>query len=116
MRVKNPGSRPTAVDGLRTQARIEKDFAELAAEWRRDTRFLSSITEMASHPSYQKIIALGRPAIPLILREIEQRPDHWFWALNAITGEDPVDPEDDFDQAVEAWLRWGCSAGAQEAT
>jgi hypothetical protein len=62
---------------------------------------------MASHPAYRKIIEMGRPAIPLILRELKQRPDHWFLALNAITGEDPVRPGDGFDEAVEAWLHWG---------
>jgi len=66
---------------------------------------------MTRHPAYQQIIALGPPVIPLILRELRERPDHWFWALNAITGEDPVGPEDDFDQAVEAWLRWGRERG-----
>jgi len=41
------------------------------------------------------------------LEELQKEPDHWFEALSAITGEDPVKPEDDFDQAVDAWLEWG---------
>jgi hypothetical protein len=80
-------------------------------QWRHDTQFLSSVTQMANHPAYQRIIEMGRPAVPLILRELEQRPDHWFWALNAITGEDPVRAGDAFDEAVEAWLRWGKEQG-----
>ena len=30
------------------------------------------------HPAYQKIIALGQPADPLLLRELKQEPNHWF--------------------------------------
>ena len=41
-------------------------------------------------PSYQRIIGLGSAVVPLLLRELERQPDHWFWALKAITGADPV--------------------------
>jgi hypothetical protein len=27
----------------------------------------------------------------LILQDLEQQPDHWFWVLRSITGENPVD-------------------------
>ena len=30
------------------------------------------------------------PVVPLILAELEHEPDQWFWALEAITDEDPV--------------------------
>ena len=49
--------------------------------------------EIADHPAYREIIAMGEPAIGLILAELETRPDHWFEALRALTGEDPVPPE-----------------------
>ena len=45
---------------------------------------LSSPTKKLNHPAYQKIISIGKPAIPLILREFERQPDHWFMALSAI--------------------------------
>jgi hypothetical protein len=94
-----------------SSAQLEKEFRKLAGQWRRDTEFLSSVTQMASHPAYQRIIVIGRPAIPLILQELKQRPDHWFWALSAITGEDPVPAGAAFDEAVQAWLRWGKEQG-----
>ena len=50
---------------------------------------------------------MGPIAIKFILQELATKPYHWFWALESITGENPVHPDDDFDQAVEAWLRWG---------
>ena len=37
---------------------------------------------------------MGEPVVPLILDELRREPDHWFWALEAITEENPVRPED----------------------
>jgi hypothetical protein len=81
------------------------------------TLFIPSITTKAiAHPSYLRIIGLardstGREIERLLLRELEAEPDHWFAALTAITGEDPVRPQDDFDETVEAWLKWGHNEG-----
>ena len=90
---------------------MEKTFRLLADKWREETAYFSLALKKAVHPAYQRIIGMGPNAIPLILRELEQRPGHWFWALNAIAGEDPARPDDNFDQAVEAWLRWGRTKG-----
>jgi hypothetical protein len=76
------------------QAELERTFFDLANRWRNETALLSSVTKIAMHPAYQRIIGMGPAALPLLLRELEQQPDHWFWALTAITGEDPVPPED----------------------
>lgn len=86
---------------------LEHLFSALVEQWRADTVLLSSVDKMAMHPAYQRIIGLGRQVLPLILRELQTQPDHWFWALHAISGEDPVQPGTDFDKAVEAWLEWG---------
>jgi hypothetical protein len=45
---------------------------------------------MAQHPAYQKIIEMGARAIPLLLSELRERPDHRFIALHAVTGANPV--------------------------
>ena len=82
-------------------------FQELADQWRRETAHLSLAIKKVMHPAYQRIIGLGPGAVPLILRELQRRPGHWFWALNAITGEDPARPEDTISEAAHAWLRWG---------
>ena len=71
------------------------------------------MTEMAMHPAYQEIIGMGELAVPLILAELERDPDHWFWALKAITGADPV-PEHcrgHLEEMAQAWLRWGRMQG-----
>lgn len=88
-------------------------FQALATTWRNETQFLSSATEMAVHPAYQQIIGMGPVAIPFLLRELQKKPDHWFWALKAITGVDPVKPTERGRQKhmAAAWLRWGKEQG-----
>lgn len=68
-------------------------FGRLAAKWKEERQFLSSSTQMAMCPSYQQIFGMGRDALPLIFHELANEPDHWFWALKSITGEDPVPAE-----------------------
>ena len=88
-------------------------FQALATTWRSETQHLSSATEMAMHPAYQQIIGMGPVAIPLLLRELQKKPDHWFWALKAITGVDPVKPSERGrqKQMAAAWLGWGKEQG-----
>src|SRR5207253_5291781 len=86
--------------------RLEEHFQQFAAEWRSEVWPLSSVTKIVEHPSYQAIIALGREVVPLILRDLERQPDHWFAALRALTGADPVAPEDRgrIDRMAAAWI------------
>ena len=90
---------------------LEREFEHHATIWRNETAFLSSLTEQVLHPSYQRIVGMGRQAIPLLLHELEHNPDFWFWALNAITGENPVEEGATFDEGVSAWLEWGKEKG-----
>ena len=54
---------------------------------------------------------MGPAVLPLILRELKERPDHWFVALNAITGIDAAPPKSTFEEAINAWLDWGINRG-----
>jgi hypothetical protein len=83
-------------------------FRDLVRQWKDDTISLSSIEEMALHPAYQRIIGMGPAALPWILKELETEPDYWFWALRAITGQDPVQPSDRglLAEMTNAWLDW----------
>lgn len=88
---------------------IETQFLDLAQQWKAAVALLSSTSAMIAHPAYRAIINLGPPVVPLLLRELEQGPVHWFEALHAITGEDPVPPEDwgKVQAMADAWVRWG---------
>lgn len=92
---------------------LGRKFQDLSSRWRRETALHSSVTAIAMHPAYQQIIGLGERALPLIFGELHRAPDHWFWALQAITGENPV-PDDhagDLDAMTNDWLSWGDAHG-----
>lgn len=88
-------------------------FRELVRQWKEATAYLSSITDMSMHPAYQQIIGMGEAAVPLLFEELRREPDHWFWALKSITGEDPVAPDDrgKLDRMTHAWLEWAQAHG-----
>src|SRR5438128_6632942 len=88
---------------------LEGVFLDLVRRWREERGPTSSTTELAMCPSYQRIIGLGPAAVPLLLRELERSPDHWFWALKAITGADPVPPASrgKVREMARLWIDWG---------
>jgi hypothetical protein len=95
---------------------VARLFYQHAERWKRETTHWSSVTKMIAHPSYLRIIGLAnrserRKLVRLLLRELENEPDYWFDALVAITGRNPVQPEQDFDEAVNSWLEWGRQEG-----
>jgi hypothetical protein len=62
------------------------------------------------HPAYQQIIGMGEAAIPLILEELYNGDcADWFWALTAISSENPITSEQagDIKKMSEAWIEWG---------
>jgi hypothetical protein len=88
---------------------LKEQFDKLVAEWKDQSRYLSNTTQMATLRPYQRIIGIGQPAVPLILDELRREPDHWFWALEMITGENPIPSgaAGQLDLMTDAWLRWG---------
>lgn len=92
---------------------LRRRFHQLAGEWKQATLLISSGTEMLLHPAYQQIIGMGRDAVPLLVAELRRDPDHWFWALKSITGEEPVAEADrgNLARMTEAWLKWAEQRG-----
>jgi len=92
-------------------------FRSLAQQWRSETQWLSSTTEVAMNPAYQAIIGMGAEALPMILEDLRQNSGHWYWALKAISNEDPVVPRDrgSIKKMRGAWLRWGETKGLVRA-
>ena len=91
----------------------KEEFQQLKEAWQKETRYQSFSRQIALHPAYQRIIGMGRDALPLILKELEAGPHHWFWALRSISGEDPVseDSRGDMKAMTDSWLDWGRKAG-----
>lgn len=92
-------------------AELEVEFENLADAWEQATDFESVVARKVMHPAYQRIIGMGREAVPLILRRLQREPRQWFWALTSITGEDPAQGETSADGAAQAWLSWGRRKG-----
>ena len=91
-------------------------FQQLRREWVAQRGAMSSITEMSMLVPYQNIIALGLPALPLIIEELKAEgddPDQWFWALQTIAEANDLIPpqmepqaQGNFRMMADAWLRW----------
>jgi hypothetical protein len=88
-------------------------FERLKRQWLREARWLSSTIQVSMHPAYQEMIGMGPEVLPWILGELQASPDHWFWALKAISGHDPVTPADagSIHKMRDAWIAWGKSRG-----
>ena len=84
-------------------------FRKLADQWEHETVLLSSTDQVTEHPAHLEIVSMGEPVVPLILERMQSQGGHWFHALHAITGADPVDPDKrgNVPAMQEAWLDWG---------
>lgn len=88
-------------------------FEQMAAIVNDETLFVSSSTERAMHPAYQRIIGLGPEVLPLLIDDMRRNQSDWFWALQAITGHDPI-PEEKRGrilEMIECWVAWAKSNG-----
>ena len=96
-------------NGVEDPIDFQDDFDRLAAELKSETAHFSSSNMIAGHPAFQAIVGMGREAIPLILRDLNDAPVQWFQALRAIARESPVRPEDrgNVEAMTAAWLDWG---------
>ncbi|HVA51720.1 MAG TPA: hypothetical protein VNH11_35595 [Pirellulales bacterium] len=95
-------------NGRQTDQTVVEKFQALASAWKSETKVLSNVTKRATHPAYQKIIGMGPAVVPCILLDLaEQGPNDWFWALTAITGENPIGEEiaGNMKAMTEAWLQ-----------
>jgi hypothetical protein len=116
------GEAPVAAGGIwvlrRRYLRDEDDvrdiFLSLAEEWEEQTLLVTSPRQAAMHPAYQRIIGLGLQAVPLLLTRLQQNRRAWFWALAAITHEDPAVGLNKVGDAINAWLDWGRQRGYLE--
>jgi hypothetical protein len=92
----------------------EKDFNRLAKKWKNETSGYSSAASMVMHPAYLEIISYGEKMIPYILKDLQQKPSHWFIALKTLAKNySPVKPEDagNIKKMTEAWIEWGRKNG-----
>jgi hypothetical protein len=93
---------------------VEQRFRRHEAQWTADTLVLSDPGRIMGHPAMRAIIAIGAFVVPLILRDLQDRPSLLVWALPEITSENLTPPRKEggflkwnVAAQIEAWLRWG---------
>jgi hypothetical protein len=94
---------------------LEVRFAQLAARWKSETALLSSTEDIVLNDAYQRILAIGPPALPFIFAELKaevDNPRYWHWALERIAGVDPTSPAGGNTKELRAaWLAWARENG-----
>lgn len=104
----------TTAESLAESAeQFAKRFATLTASWKEETRFSSKMKDISQHPAYREIVAMGEPAVPLILADLENNGGAWFMALRELTGAAPVAKEHrgNVKEMTAAWIAWGRDKG-----
>lgn len=92
-------------------ADVTAQFEQLAAEWEahRQARSISSNPNVFfDHPSFTKIVALGEPAVPLIIERYREGTVFWGAALAKITGRTEFGDgvTGDLEATRRGWLDW----------
>jgi hypothetical protein len=90
---------------------LESIFLGLAKNWQSETGAYSLTYRRFANPTYHALLVFAEnnktEVIPLVLRELKERPDWWFEALKYLTGKDPTKKGNNFNEAAKAWLEWG---------
>jgi hypothetical protein len=105
-------SYPKVINSAHTES-IDQKFDRLTEEWTTSTISYSSLDDIVNNDSYQEIIKMGHRAIRLILDDLQKSPKHWFYALRAITGVNPIkqSASGDVRKMTDAWVKWGRKEG-----
>jgi hypothetical protein len=93
---------------------LETEFNSLLADWRRETEFSSDGCEVLLHPAHLAIIALGKPALRFIFKDMATGRGDWLTALDAIfLRRSPIKGVDERNAKLmrEAWLTWAHNHG-----
>lgn len=92
---------------------IERQFNELATNWKKEIGGYSTMAHMALNNNYLDIIAIGPSVIPYILKDLQKTPGHWHIALKHLAKENPVPNSDlrKMEKIRQAWLAWGKDKG-----
>lgn len=92
---------------------LQREFDALAAQWRKETIFESSLTKISASENLQKIIDLGPSVLPYIFEDLKRNGGMWFSALRILTGVNPVHPaeEGSIKLMTGRWLGWASENG-----
>ena len=93
-------------------SRLQTRFDELALRWKRETRVMSSSSQVFSNESFRRIVGLGEIVLPLVLGELRKTNDlDWVETLSEIAGFQFVNRNANAGDLLESWLDWGREQG-----
>jgi hypothetical protein len=87
---------------------LSKKFDLYSGIWKTETMFSSNSSEITNNSAYRSIIGLGKDIIPFIIEDLKQSENHWFYALELLTGENPIKSEHRgiINLMKSDWLNW----------
>lgn len=96
-----------------TVTKTRDQFEQLFQNWKSETALLSSATAIVNHYAYQKMIQMGEKILPFMFIKLQNDPQHLFYALYQITGENPIPlaHTGNFKLMIADWLNWAVEKG-----
>lgn len=87
---------------------IEEKFNFLKNKWEKETAPISSVSEIINNKNYLEILKMGEIIIPLVIKDLEETNNHWFYLLFSLTGENPVPKKNagDMVKMTNDWVKW----------
>jgi len=84
-------------------------FETYYKQWKAETAFESNGRKIIENTYYQKMINMGKAAIPLILEKYVQANDHWSYASRRITGISLNESTNygNLEAIRMDWIEWG---------
>lgn len=84
------------------------EFDRLVSQWRLETALSSSVQDKIESSFFKKIVDMKEKIIPLIINELQNRPDFLFLALELIVKDNviPKEAKGKVDLRIDAWLNW----------
>ena len=103
-----------------SQPDVSEEFDGLARQWEEHchrVRFSSNLDRYLDHDAFRGIVALGRPAIPLIIERYRTSDLLWGFVLEEITGLSMVEDRNRFSPSKmqRRWIEWWEGAGASSS-
>lgn len=94
-----------------TPTYLKDKFDTLADQWAahcQSVMLSSNINDYLDHPTYDQLIALGKPAIPYIIERYKRDDLPWGFVLDDITGLRIIENRQRFSppQVKKRWLEW----------
>src|SRR3989338_972459 len=112
MEYPDPAKYPSANQSFEPST-LERQFESLTKQWIQDTSYHTSPTLITRHPAYQGLLKLGKPILPLVIRNLEIRPGNWFHLLADLADANPVPHvhRGNIFMMRHYWLNWARKNG-----